>query len=337
MTLEPIHYFRFRNNVSVWAVSAACLILVSAGCKSGASFSKPSWWAFGGNTDPSQLASAPPYENEESSGGTGVSKPSAMASPYPTTTTPESYVMAGEAPRSSSSSPSGSVSQLPQYPSTDDATPITYGQSNPPMSYPETGEIANVNESIQTPAGVSAQTGPYATLPVESSANGPSVAFDQAPAATPSRIADSRDSSSFGDPVSPGFANPNSPPNVSSQPQSPTNPSESRYSETNSSRFGGSSIPEAAGASLMPSAVEQQGPVPGQFEQDPVAPEPRPTDSLVPSPVSSPPPPRRRPDPGYRPGGTSSYTPSSSILVGEPKSDSGVETAGFEKQSQPIR
>ena len=108
MTLEPIHYFRFRNNVSVWAVSAACLILVSAGCKSGASFSKPSWWAFGGNTDPSQLASAPPYENEESSGGTGVSKPSAMASPYPTTTTPESYVMAGEAPRSSSSSPRSS-------------------------------------------------------------------------------------------------------------------------------------------------------------------------------------------------------------------------------------
>ena len=231
MTLEPIHYFRFRNNVSVWAVSAACLILVSAGCKSGASFSKPSWWAFGGNTDPSQLASAPPYENEESSGGTGVSKPSAMASPYPTTTTPESYVMAGEAPRSSSSSPSErSASQLPQYPSTDDATPITYGQSNPSMSYPETGKIANVNEAIQTPAGVSAQTGPYATLPVESSANGPSVAFDQAPAATPSRIADSRDSSSFGDPVSPGFANPNSPPNVLSQPQSPTNPSESRYS-----------------------------------------------------------------------------------------------------------
>ena len=336
MILEPNHDFGFRNNVSVWAVSAVCLILVSAGCKSGASFSKPSWWAFGANTDPSQLASAPPHENEETSGVNGVSKPSAMASPYPTTTTPEAYVMADDA----SPSPSErSASPLPQYPSTDDATPITYGQTNPSLSYPETGNIADADGMSKTPAGVSAQTGPYATLPVEPSENGPAVSLDQTPAATQSRIADSRVGSSFGDPVSSEFATPPSP-DVLSQPQSSLPSSESRYGEANSSRFGSNSISEAAvGASLGSPAVARPEPAPSQFEQDPIAPDPiKPGPWPGESPAGpTPSAPRRRPDPGYRPGGTSSYTPSSSILVGEPKTNTGVETAGFEKQSQPIR
>jgi hypothetical protein len=47
-------------------------------------------------------------------------------------------------------------------------------------------------------------------------------------------------------------------------------------------------------------------------------------------------PPRRRPDPGYRPGGTSSYRPSSSILVGGPSTDPAVRAASFDIPSEPV-
>ena len=77
---------------------AACLALpvvltlATAGCKSGSSMGN-SWWAFGmGGPDPATLADAPPFEGD-------ITKPSATATPYPTTATPESYALAaGDAP-----------------------------------------------------------------------------------------------------------------------------------------------------------------------------------------------------------------------------------------------
>jgi hypothetical protein len=44
-------------------------------------------------------------------------------------------------------------------------------------------------------------------------------------------------------------------------------------------------------------------------------------------------PPTRRPDPGYRPGGTSSYRPAKTLLAGE-EADEGVQPASFETAPQ---
>jgi hypothetical protein len=53
---------------------------------------KPSWWSFGGSAaaDPAELASAPAFEGD-------VKKPSDSAKPYPTTTTPNGYVLNDDA------------------------------------------------------------------------------------------------------------------------------------------------------------------------------------------------------------------------------------------------
>ncbi len=121
------HDYHLSHGYSVWAAAALCLILVATGCKSGASFSKPSsWWAGGGSNDPSQLAAAPPFEEGATADGT-VARPSSMASPYPTTTTPQGYAIndATANPQMPPATAQASAGQPPIYPSTDDAAPVT--------------------------------------------------------------------------------------------------------------------------------------------------------------------------------------------------------------------
>ena len=66
--------------------AAAVLILLAAGCKSGGSWNaKPSWWSLGSD-DPAKAATAP---------STDIVKPSTTSSRYPTTSTPEGYVIEG--------------------------------------------------------------------------------------------------------------------------------------------------------------------------------------------------------------------------------------------------
>jgi hypothetical protein len=327
------HDYHLSHGSSVWAAAALGLILVATGCKSGASFSKPSsWWAGGGSNDPSQLAAAPPFAEGASAEGT-VAKPSRMASPYPTTTTPQGYAIndATANPQMPPATAQAAAGQPPVYPSTDDAAPVTYGQPAPtPMTYPDTAEMAGAAAAGGAAGGIAAQTGPYATLPT---AAAPAPAAPPTPdtVVAPSRIADSRMGSSFGDSVSPAPA--------AAPPAAP----ESRYGDVNASRFGGSGFGAEEAAAAPPMAPATEPPL----STAPASAFPAPASS---APISSPPaatpmpsgsslpatPPRRRPDPGYRPGGTSSYTTSSSILVGAPSVDPAVRAASFDTPAEPV-
>ncbi|MEC7709238.1 MAG: hypothetical protein VX902_00535, partial [Planctomycetota bacterium] len=78
-----------RWSVVVGTVHLSCLLVLivcGTGCKSGASMGT-SWGSFGmGGPDPATLAEAPAFEGD-------TTKPSANAQPYPTTSTPDSYVL----------------------------------------------------------------------------------------------------------------------------------------------------------------------------------------------------------------------------------------------------
>lgn len=322
------HEQEFRRRSGAFVAAAASLVLVASGCKSGGSFSKPSsWWAFGGSNDPAQLASAPPFDDKAPAEG-GVAKPSSMASPYPTTTTPQGYVMndATATPAASPALAQASANQLPNYPSTDDAAPITYGQPAPAaMTYPDTAEMAGAAAAGGAAGGIAAQTGPYATVPTVSEPPAPlTPATPDTVVTPPARIADSRGGSSFGDSVTPAPA------------ATPLGAPESRYGDVNASRFGGSGFGAAAAATAPPMAPATEPPLssnPASAFPAPVSPPlpPAPAGSSLPAT-----PPRRRPDPGYRPGGTSSYQPSSSILVGGPSADPAVRAASFDTPAEPV-
>lgn len=309
---------------------AACLAIVATGCKSGTSASRSSWWSFGGGADPAKLASAPPFDDSKSAGA--VTKPSGLASPYPTTTTPESYTINGSA---SAAATQVAATSAAAYPSTDNAAPITYGQAAPaPAAYPTTA--AAVGGNLSSSAAAAPQAGPYATLPASPAsvpASAPSsfespggVAFTGLagePATTPTaRVADSRAGSSFGDSAS---------------------GSGSRYGDVGAGRSSGSMFsagPPVASGSGFSGAVSADALEPPlepardtalQRYEPPAAPPSAPAATIPPSP------PRRRPDPGYRPGGTSSYQPNRAILVGEPITDPAVRTAGFDTPAAPLR
>lgn len=106
-----------------------------------------------------------------------------------------------------------------------------------------------------------------------------------------------------------------------------------RYASAPGSRFGGSSL----GGGVPPAPVAEPLPpsMPAAAQQPvappmPVAP-PLPGAPPLPTPPANAPP--RRPDPGYRPGGTSSYRPTRAILVDTAPADSTpVRPASFEEE-----
>ncbi len=140
-------------------VLPAVLVVLATGCKSGSSMGN-SWWSFGmGGPDAASLAEAPPFEGD-------LTKPSANATPYPTTSTPESYAITGGKTPAAGQQPAaaGALAQTSQ-------PPVTYGTTPPPAAPPTQpamtprGAGANAIAANSPEAGVGPQVGPYQTIP----------------------------------------------------------------------------------------------------------------------------------------------------------------------------
>jgi hypothetical protein len=304
------------------------IAIVSSGCRSGTStFSSPSWWAFGNSagSDPEKLAAAPPFDGKTADGK--ITKPSQTATPYPTTTTPNSYSVA-DATRGLPNDPAA-VATAPV-----EQAAVTYGSTPPPAAVAQTPAAAGATISSMTspmtapstmpsttpmaaaPPPGGPQVGPYASLPGQIPTAG------NAQPLVPPPLADAPAS---GFPATAGYE-PAARMADASTPAAADPTATSRYSSSTSSRFGGGlepppSAPPAASA-LLPAAPLTPPPAASSIPQS----VPPPTQGAVPSP-----PPARRPDPGYRPGGTSSYRPARSILADEqPTPPSAVRTAAYE-------
>lgn len=282
--------------------------LAATGCRSGTStFSSPSWWAFGNSAgaDPEKLAAAPPFDGKAADGT--ITKPSQAATPYPTTTTPNGYSVA-DANRG-----------LPNDPAVAATAPVeqaavTYGSTPPPApalaaqapAAPATAPAAAPIAATPPPGGP--QVGPYASLPGQIPTAG-----NAQPLTPPPPLANATPG---GFPATAGYEPAARMADASALPAAEP-AATSRYSSSTSSRFGG-------GLEPAPSAPPAASPV-----MQPVSPPAQvspPTQGAI---QSSPP--ARRPDPGYRPGGTSSYRPARSILADEqPSPASAVRTAAYE-------
>lgn len=316
-----------------WAVVALAALVTPAGsgCKMGTAGTKPSWWAFGGtpSSEAEKLAAAPSFSG-------GVEKPSATAKPYPTTSTPGSYVLddatKGAAPAVAAATTTPAA--------------VTYG-ATPPPTRPDPVALATspaAADASTPPLGsITPQVGPYAGLPAEpptaTAANSelpplqaiagdqrlttpafgataqPEAGFAPPAASTPApqRVADARGSNAWPAPPTAG----------------------GRYDANAPSRFGSAAaidqpLPPPAAASVLPAALD---PLPPAAVPSPAAPSSFPSPpAAVPAPAAPGGPVRRRADPDYRPGGTSSYRPSRAILAGDPPpaEPGAVRTVGFE-------
>jgi hypothetical protein len=308
------------------------IAFMATGCRSGTStFSSPSWWAFGNSAgaDPEKLAAAPPFDGKAADGP--ITKPSQTATPYPTTTTPNGYVVA-DATRGLPNDPAAAATAPVEQ------AAVTYGSTPPPPpasvaqapAAPMTSPSAAPIAATAPPGGP--QVGPYASLPgqIPTAGNAQPLAPPPLAGATPG-----------GFPATAGYEPAARMADASTLPAADPAAS-SRYSSSTSSRFGGGLEP----ASSAPSSVLPAAPL----SPPPAAP---PATSFVPSPAApsmpqplSPPaqgtapsvPPQRRPDPGYRPGGTSSYRPARSILADDqPSPPAAVRTAAYEVPATPQR
>lgn len=312
-----------RRSLGHGTVMLAIALAATSGCKSGSWGAKPSWWTLGGTgtTDPSKLAAAPSFSDD-------VTKPSSTAKPYPTTSTPEGYTLA-------SAGVTGAAATAPA--TVPDATPpaaITYGSTPPPAAAAPTaiatapaGSPATAAQPGLSPpssplSSIAPQVGPYAApatagppesvlpstpgaglaavpsaqaaAPTGSAFSAPPAAFDPA-----ARVADARGGSSW----------PSAAPTA-------TDPNASRYGAATGSRFSG---PTGA-PDPLPSQPAPPAWTPSAIDAPPAAAPATPAPAaLVPPPAAAAPStaPARRPDPGYRPGGTSSYRSSRDMLGGE--------------------
>lgn len=307
------------------------LAAVAGGCQSGGSRTgKPSWWTFGGGNS-AALADAPPAEDD-------VTKPSATAKPYPVTTTPQGYAI--DAAGAAGQSPA-MVSATAQ-PAEDPAV-VTYGTRPPvtPASPASAGPPAPPAAAAAGLAGIAPQVGAYAAAPgpappeqtLPASPPGGFAGAMPAPGSQPSayaappvpaageqggiRVADAR--------AADGWAA-----------ATPAPAGDSRYASSTGSRFSGVAPPAAVQAAdlVEPRAPSRPAPVATPAAAPypvPPASEPQPPFGPAAAPAVAPPPtPTRRPDPGYRPFGTSNYKPSRTILAGEPSEErGGVRPASF--------
>ena len=334
-----------RWSAVVGTVELSCLLVLIAcgsGCKSGASMGT-SWGSLGmSGPDPATLAEAPAFEGD-------TTKPSATAQPYPTTSTPDSYALqpSDQALPGDQALPAmvAATSPPPQ-------SPVTYG-SAPPADQPTTPAPSSVASASPQP-----QVGPYqavpaavpAAVPVAAGslasapqASGTTSRFSSAAASTsPPPMAGSAASGRFsslgdqrvaglqpsasmagsrfssppavGSPVSPAFSQ-----TASSEPSSG-----SRFSEMPPSSVG---TPAVSFPETRPNAQQSVSSMNSPEESPLTTPEGHPS---LEAPMHSPPvpPTSRRPDPGYRPGGTSSYQPAAPIIVQSPESEHRLDGGG---------
>ena len=335
------------------ALSLAAVLACSmagVGCKSGMSMTKPSWWSFGGGGgDTAKLAAAPAFSGD-------TKKPSESNSPYPTTSTPNGYVITGSAAP-------GSAAATPAAQAAAPVGPVVYGSTPPPTAAPAAGMAVTAPAATQ-PGVVAAQTGPYATLagetipppgqplpPIAPISASPSPA---ASAAIPS-AATTLDSPAAGA----GYSNFSSGATAATATEPPAArmadarafdpapvappaglPPEAaaagygtgRYATQSASRF------SSGGSTAASSASYGQPPADAGFPpadaalpaNSPPAGAPVAQPGLLPQSPSQPP--VRRPDPGYRPFKTGSYRPSGAILADDaPPAPAAVRTASYEE------
>lgn len=355
-------------------LAVALLLLPLAGCRGGMrSFSAPKWPSLGDTK--SKTVDAPALAATPSAPSGPIQKPSAAATPYPTSSTPAGYVVNDPA---AAAGVSPSVIQT----AATDPQAVTYGVTPPPPP-PEASALPSVAATAapSEPTAINPQVGPYATLPAPPPASETPTApgLPEAVAATPSAAPPITSPSGQGTsafapaPAAAGGAFPatagyepsarvadarpaaeQAPPMIPVAPADPVDQGggvPARYA-SQGSRFGGPAVEPAAlaPAALAPAAAVLADP------QSPVAVAPAPAVAaplpglesaaapLVPAPASIPPatlppgtpdgltsPPVRRPDPVFRPGGTSSYRPAEQIFADDaPVAPSSVRTASFE-------
>jgi hypothetical protein len=305
----------------VGLVIAVAASVASAGCRT-SSWSAPSSWSmFGGQpkTENSLAATAAPPPGD-------ITKPSATAQPYPTTSTPQSYSLTG-------------ATDIPGTPAAADVGPVVYG-STPPPSAPAAVAAAGRSPDPAPPdtplAAIAPQVGPYASSgggaanawaappPVATPESSPYPALPPgAPSAgsPPARLAENTPATSWSAAAESAVAEAGT---------------SSRYS-AGASRF---SSPAAAPAGTATDSAAFQP----LFGAPAAAPPPPPAstfDQAVPPPA---PPaampsmlpaaaPQRRPDPGYRPGGTSSYRPQPDVMTGQRT----IQPVSFDGNGPPAR
>ena len=350
----------YRWSAVIGTVELSCLIMLLAcgsGCKSGSSMGT-SWGSLGmGGPDPATLAEAPAFEGD-------TTKPSATAQPYPTTSTPDSYALQpNDQGLPGDQALPAMVAATPPAPQ----SPVTYG-STPPTAQPTTSDSGAVASTSPQP-----QVGPYQTVPSAVSSAPDTLASAPQASGTMSRFGNSSAPtgtapppmastaasgrfSSLGDQrvaglqpsASMGGSRFSSPPAVNA-PVSPAFSQTAPNASSTGSRFSAMSDSPAGSPAV---SFPETRPNTQQSVFSATSPEESP--STVPhghpsleSPMhSSPvPPTSRRPDPGYRPGGTSSYQPASPIIVqspgskhdldgvsGQPNSVQDITPASFEAQ-----
>ena len=319
--MDAVHERRESIVRGTAGLAACCLMVATVGCASGSWMSKPSWMTFGQKPpEAAGLAS-------QTAGG-DVQKPSATAKPYPTTSTPEGYSLSNPATQASTAPGAAPAA-------------VTYGSTPPPA----TASVAP--PSSTPPAAVAPQVGPYtpsvAAVPPETPTSTPTSPPASAWSASPP-LAAVPPASPSAPPAAAGGPPPvsNAPPPwaapaaastapvaapaqryADARAASPTwtpelvetPPADGRYGGSGTSRFGGTALPAAA-ASVMPAAPVSPPAPPAELQP------PATTPALQPPAA-----PLRRPDPGYRPGGTSRYAPARSSLAAE---SPGVQPASFE-------
>ena len=323
-------WMRRQRTLSIALAFAAA---VAGGCKSGSSWTaKPSWWTFGdASKDPAALASAPPAP-------TDVTKPSAAAKPYPTTTTPEGYVLDKAQAAGTTNVAAAAVSAPVEpaavtYGSTPVAAPVASqtAAASPPAAATVPGSLSSISPQVGPYGGAPGSSPIDQSLPATSTA-GYSASLAASPAASPAlaapaaavgvaaaspgfdpagtRVADARGADSWPAPAT----------------TAPAGVGDSRYGAANGSRFSG-------GTPTMPAAPPASDAFIPAIPAMPAMPAMPPAEmSPAAAPAAlAPPAPTRRPDPGYRPGGTSSYRPSRTILAGDPgEAPSAVQPASYE-------
>ena len=311
----------------------ALLLAAASGCKSGSWASRPSW--MGGVTpSASTLGAAPSFDKT-------VAKPSETAKPYPTTTTPEGYVLSDTTQTAGAASPPA-TGLAPTEPSA-----VTYGSATAAAQPADPRAYRQAPTTPATaPQSITSQVGPYAAL---EPASDPTPAADAAATVTAGLAA----APAFGEAAAPGtspvppaserMADARSsgwvptPPNQPMQqtpPVQPANPApvggqDSRYGAATASRFSGGSQPLPPPASA-PAGFADPGTLPPAVPAAPVLPA---TPPALPGTIQ---PPTRRPDPGYRPGGTSSYRPTKSLLAGEENAPL-VQPVSFDSAPPPYQ
>lgn len=312
-------------------------VSLATGCKSGSWGAKPSWWSFGGSPPASSLTSAPSFDKDKD-----VVKPSEAAKPYPITNTPEGYTLSDATKTDAARTAAGPTAGLVE------PTAVTYGTTPSPTTV--TTPQATTTAPAVAGTSVGPQVGPYASLQPQQAAAPPPTGIDPATAATAGMAA----APAFGE-ASPPITQPQSAQPLAAQPPAaryadasasqawpaspppaaaptsplpaattaPTQAIDGRYGESNSSRFGAPATGFTAPAAAPPITPNEPPVAPATSP----APLPGAGDTTLPGAIA---PPRRRPDAGYRPAGTSSYQPGQTILAGEQPPATGVLPASFE-------